>query len=193
MHVVHSSFREDLKVYGQSSEQLAIYLFYFFKRSPCKREDFIDIEMELGFDEELFIRHVQCRWLTLIPALKMLVKNFEPLCEYFLKELPKTASQNKTIKLLEKNETYNRICRTLKAPATLIQMNFLINLEPLYDRFLKLFQREDPLIHILYSEMKDLLKAYMLRFLKSSVVSVQNTGKKLLELMLKRRTVSFLI
>ena len=181
MHVVHNSFREGLKVYGESSEQLAVDLFYFFKRSPCKREDFFDIEMELGFDEELFIRHVQRRWLTLISALKKIVKNFEPLCEYFLKELPKTATQNKTIKLLEKNETYNCICRMLKAPATLIQMNFLISLEPLYDRFLKLFQREDPLIHILYSEMKDLLKAFMLRFLMSSDVSVQNTGRKLLE------------
>ena len=119
--------------------------------------------------------------LTLIPTLKRIVKNFEPLCEYFLKELPKTATQNKTLKLLEKNETYNRICRTLKAPATLIQMNFLISLEPLYDKFLKLFQREDPLIHILYSEMKDLLRAFMLRFLKNSVVSAQNTGKKLHE------------
>ena len=128
MHVVHNSFREGLKVYGQSSEQLAIDLFYFFKSSPCKREDFLDVEYELGFDEELFIRHVQCRWLTLIPAL--IAKNFEPLCEYFLKELPKTATQNKTLKLLEKNETYNRICRTLKAPATLIQVIFLISLEP---------------------------------------------------------------
>ena len=181
MHVVHNSFREGLKVYGQSSEQLAIDLFYFFKSSPCKREDFLDVEYELGFDEEMFIRHVQCRWLTLIPALKRIVKNFEPLCEYFLKELPKTATQNKTPKLLEKNETYNRICRTLKAPATLIQMNFLISLKPLYDKFLKLFQREDPLIHILYSEMKDLLRAFMLRFLKNSDVSAQNTGKKLLE------------
>ena len=181
MHVVHNSFREGLKLYGQSSEQLAIDLFYFFKRSPCKREDFLDVEQELGFDEELFIRHVQCRWLTLIPALKRIVKNFEPLSEYFLKELPKTAAQNKTVKLLEKNESYSRICRLLKAPAILIQMNFLISLEPLYDRFLKLFQREDPLIHILYSEMKDLMRGFMLRFLKSSIVSAQNTGKKLLE------------
>ena len=75
MHVVHNSFREGLKVYGQSSKQLVIDLFYFFKSSPCKREDFLDVEYELGFDEEQFIRHVQCRWLTLIPALKRIVKN----------------------------------------------------------------------------------------------------------------------
>ena len=66
-----------------------------------EKEDFFDTEMELGFDEELFIRHVLCMSLTLIPVLKRIVKHFEPLCEYTLKELPKTANRTRQPTSLE--------------------------------------------------------------------------------------------
>ena len=181
LHVVHNSFKKGLKVYGSEAKDLAVDLFFFFKSSPCKREDFKEVESSLGFDEELFIRHVQTRWLTLLPALARIVKNWEPLVKYFLTELPKTAAASKTLKLVESNPRYIRICRTLKSPSVLVQMNFLLGLTPLFDRFLKFFQREDPLVHILFSEMKDLLKSFMLRFLKSSTVDGLKTGKILLE------------
>ena len=181
MHVVHNSFREGLKVYGQEAEELAIDIFYFFKHSPCKREDFLEVEASLGFDEELFIRHVESRWLSLLPALERIVKNWEPLVQYFLTTLPKTAAASRTLRMLESNIRYNRICRMLKSPTTLIQINFLLSLSTLYDRFLRLFQREDPLVHILHSEMMNLQRSFMLRFLKGTVVDELKTGKKLKE------------
>ena len=57
-------------MYGQEVEELAIDIFYFFKHTPCKREDFFEVETSLGFDEELFLRHFQSRWLSLLPALE---------------------------------------------------------------------------------------------------------------------------
>lgn len=164
MHVVHNSFRKGLKVYGQEAEELAIDIFYLFRHSPCKREDFLEVETSLGFDEELFIRHVQTRWLSLLPALERVVKNWEPLVKYFLTKLPETATATRTLKMVESNPKYILICRMMKSPTTLIQINFLLSLSALYDRFLKLFQREDPLVHILHSEMMDLLRSFMLRF-----------------------------
>ena len=70
----------------------------------------------------------------------------------------------------------------LKSPTTLVQINVLLSLSALsYDRFLKLFQREDPLVHVLHSEMMDLLRSFLLRFLKGTVVDGLKTGKKLKE------------
>lgn len=139
----------------------------------------MEVETFLGFDEELFIRHVQTRWLSLLPALERVVKTWEPLVKYFLTTLPKTAADARTLKMVESNPKYIRICRMLKSPTTLIQINFLLSLSALYDKFLKLFQREDPLVHILHSEMMDLLRSFMLRFLKGTVVDGLKTGKNL--------------
>ena len=41
-----------------------------------------------------------------------------------------------------------------------------VELEPLFKRFLKLFQKEEPLIHLLHEEMEELIKSIIRRFWK---------------------------
>lgn len=48
-----------------------------------------------------------------------------------------------------------------------VEFVFLIELEPLFNRFLKLFEKEEPLIHLLHEEMVELIKSFMRKFLKS--------------------------
>ena len=66
--------------------------------SPSRREDYVHVLSDLGLDDELFIRHVQCKWLTLLPALDRIVKSWEAVKEHFLEELPKQATEERTIK-----------------------------------------------------------------------------------------------
>lgn len=75
IHVVHNAFRAGINAYGEASEELALDLFYWLKSSPCCREDYGNVLQELGLADELFIRHVQSRWLTLIPAWKELSRS----------------------------------------------------------------------------------------------------------------------
>jgi hypothetical protein len=49
-----------------------------------------------------------------------------------------------------------------------IELNFIVELEPLFSRFLKMFQKEEPLIHVLHKEMVDLVKSFMRRFMKGA-------------------------
>ena len=70
IHVVHNAFRAGITAYGEASEELALDLFHWLKSSPASREDYARVLSDLGLDDELFIRHVQCRWLTLLPALE---------------------------------------------------------------------------------------------------------------------------
>ena len=130
---------------------------------------------DLGLDDELFVRHVQCRWLTLLPALDRIVKSWEAVKKYFLEELPKQATEKRTSKSLEKNEGYNRICRK-SFPA---QLAFLVSVEPIFKKFLCPFQNEGPLIHLLRDQMCELLKIGMHRFLKSQAIN-DKEGKHLL-------------
>ena len=55
------------------------------------------------------------------------------------------------------------------------------NSEALFIQFLNLWQREEPLIHVLHDQPSELVRTIMMRFLKQSVVG-ENSGKFLLSL-----------
>ena len=140
IHVVHNAFRAGLNSYGEASEELAIDLFYWLKISPSRREDCGHVLSDLALDDELFVRHVQCRWLTLLPALDRIVKSWEAVKKYFLEELPKQGTEKRTSKNLEKNERYNRICRKLQDRSFPAQPAFLVAVELIFNKFLCFFQ-----------------------------------------------------
>ena len=48
LHVVHNTFRKGLERYGEDIENLCIDLFYFFKLSAARREDFLKIQQNLS-------------------------------------------------------------------------------------------------------------------------------------------------
>ena len=179
IHVVHNAFRAGINTYGEASEELALDLFYWLKSSPSRQEDYVRVLSDLGLDDELFIRHVQCRWLTLLPALDRIVKSWEAVKKYFLEELPKQATEERTIKSLGKNERYNRICRKLQDKSFPAQLAFLVSVEPIFKKFLCFFQNEGPLIHLLRDQMCEPLKLVMHRFLESQAIK-DREGKQLL-------------
>ena len=70
----HNSFCKGVKQYGDNAEELCMNLYYFFKNNPCRREDLFEIEEALDLEHLVLLRHTQCRWLSLIPALWRLTK-----------------------------------------------------------------------------------------------------------------------
>ena len=120
IHVTHNAFRAGINTYGEATEELAIDLSYWLKNSPARRENYINVLNEVGHDEELFIRHVQCRWLTLLPALERIEKKWEVIKKYFL-------LSKQQLKCLEKNDRYRRICRKLEDDKFLAQVAFFMS------------------------------------------------------------------
>ena len=87
LHVVYNSFRRGIEAYGDDIEKLCIELFYVFKWSSARREDYADIQQKLDLDEVAFLCHVESRWLSLLPAVERVKKHFPALLEY-LHKLP---------------------------------------------------------------------------------------------------------
>ena len=79
LHVVHNSFRKGVEGYGSDVENLCIYIYYFFKLSPPRREDYADVQQKLNLGEFVFLWHVQSHWLSLIPAIERVRKQFPAL------------------------------------------------------------------------------------------------------------------
>lgn len=109
---MHNAFRAGINTYGEASEELALDLFYWLKSSTSRREDYVRVLSDLGLDDGLFIRHVQCRWLTLLPALDRIVKSWEAVKKYFLEELPKQATEERTIRRMSGTIVFAESYRT---------------------------------------------------------------------------------
>ena len=75
LHKCCNAFHKGITIYGKDSENLTFELHAWFKISPCKREDFLQVVFQLqsieyfSKNKALFHHHVETRWLTLVPAL----------------------------------------------------------------------------------------------------------------------------
>ena len=104
-----------------------IDLFYFFKLTPCRWEDYGEIQPKLDLDGVAFLRHVESGWPSLLPAVERVKGQFQALLEYF-KKLPET---DKKIKI---NERYKKIMTFFKSPETVVRMCFLESSKPVFDQ-----------------------------------------------------------
>ena len=107
LHIVHKAFHCGCVQYGSEFESLAVDLHGWFKIAPCKREDIHALSKELGESSPLFQRHVESRWLTLVPALQKVEEHRKPAKKYFEEFLPSQKDEFKRYK--SKNERYGRI------------------------------------------------------------------------------------
>ena len=82
---------------------------YFLELSPCRQENYGGIQQKLDLDEVVFLRHVESRWLSLLPAVERVKAQFPALLEYF-KKLPESDKKIKT------NERYKKIMTFLTSP-----------------------------------------------------------------------------
>ena len=165
IHVCHNSFHKGVKQYGDNAEELCMNLYYFFKNNPCRREDLFEIE-------ETFYLY-QCRWLSLIPTLQRLAKVKEAV-----KKLIDDIGRND--KNIGKNDKYLAIKRGLESKEVWVEIEFLLTIKPVFDEFMIKFQREVPMIHLLYENSVKLLKTTMSRLLKEQAY-VDKKGDKLKE------------
>ena len=96
LHKAHNAFAKSLTTFGKDAEDVVVKLYYWFKNSAARREDFRTVQLDLDLDELAFLRHVPSRWLTLLPAVLRIIIQWPVISKYF-KDLQ---TQDKTI---EKN------------------------------------------------------------------------------------------
>ena len=175
IHMVHNAFRKGIDVYGEEAEKLCFDLHAWFKIAPCKEEDFRTLSDNIFIDDEsLFLRHINARWLTLVPALERVLVRWEDAKKYFVAFLP----FNKEYKRhLPKNERFQRINTALKKDEqlSLLEIEFLRNIAPIFTKFLRMFQADGPMIHLMHHELRTILSTIMGRFLKSQVLDVKSS------------------
>lgn len=157
LHKVHNAFARGLDAFGGDVESLVIDIYLFFKRSAVQSEELKKLQIHMGLPEHFFLRHVNSRWLTLQSSLDRIIEQFSALQTFFKKQ---TVSRTES-------ERLSRLSAAFADHKLLAKMLFLRNVADIFNEFLTLFQKDEPLVHILYDELELLVRKLMGRFLVS--------------------------
>jgi len=152
LHKSHNAFSSAFKKFGSEIESIGIDVFYLFKYSAARREDYEAVQKSKGIKGHVFLRHVSSRWTTLEDVTERLMEQLPALTEYFLRTLTDKERENDRIK---------RICGVLSNKLLKCELLFMKSVLSMFNRFNKLIQSEGPLIHILYDEMNTLILSLM--------------------------------
>ncbi|XP_015930082.1 uncharacterized protein [Parasteatoda tepidariorum] len=166
LHVIHNAFLKGIEEFGEVGKELIVDIYSFFKKYPARWEDFSSIQQKLCLEKNRFIKHSSTRWLTLGPAAERLLSQWLAVEEYFFKFIP---LKNQS---LMKCPKYKHISESLKYVDIKVELVFLTESAVLFEPFLKTFQKSEPLIHILYSEISELLKKIAGRICKTNEIDI---------------------
>ncbi|KAK2549148.1 hypothetical protein P5673_030524 [Acropora cervicornis] len=170
IHIVQNSFGKGLDKYGKDAGQLVIDLHSLSRYSAAHREDYRKLQLNLDVEITLFIKHSGLWWLSIGPAVRRVLEEWKAIVQFikFLKCDPKKILQSAAFK---------RVQGTVKRAEILVQLNFIASTVTLFEAFILNFHNDEPKIHIIYEQMADLRKKFLLRFMKGERVKAVRAHK----------------
>ena len=164
IHILHNAFRRGMKELGDNASNLIFLIHDFFDGWPSRWEDFEKIQNDLKLPKHRFIKHVSSRWLSLESAGLRLLEQWPAVTKYFMVFVPKYKSD------LMISSKYKNIVSLLKVNTMKVEINFACSSAHIFSQFTGHFQKEEPLIHLLYDHLKTLTSRLMTRICHSEVI-----------------------
>ena len=119
------------------------------------------------------MKHGPTRWLSMKKGVLRVLEQLPNIKEYFLKWLPKNQ------KPVTSSERHVRIAEILRRPDTNCYLAFMTQD---FEKFLRIYQFEEPMIHTLYQGISDLCRSLMRKFIASKpLYSGKGEDKKAIE------------
>lgn len=170
LHIFHTSFEKALSVFGQEVSDLVILVYTYFNDYPSRCEAYSKVQIEKDVPKHGFLKHVSSRWLSLATAAQRLLEQWPALTHYFLNFLPKQSNANKILE----TKKYQSIASSLKDLTFPAQIAFTIQSANVFERFSRIFQTEQPMIHVLYEETSSLFALLLSKFCKAELITNKN-------------------
>ena len=157
LHPVHTAFKKGLQELDFSFDTFFHDLSFYFHLSSARREDYKSIENVTEITSLYVKKHGPTRWLSMKPVGARVLQQIENLREYFLVFLPKQKS-------FKKCERYERIAKNLKRSDIEAHLGFMLFISQDFECFLKEFQYDAPMIHMLWPKITELVCKLMTKF-----------------------------
>lgn len=180
LHKVNNSFLKFIDALDFEYDGFACDICFFFKISAARREDFQTMSLETDLETDNFIRHSKIRWLSIGKVAQRIVDQWPNILEYFIKFVP--AQKEQQFKKVQKTDRFRSILKVIKNEESKIFLLFAIYICSLVEEFIKLFQSSEPVIHLLYPAIGDLLYKIMSNFVPTKELQISRKRKTTSEL-----------
>ena len=171
LHIIHNSFKSGATASGWDISSLLSSLYYLFKDAPARREDYTRVT-ESSLLPMKFCGH---RWLENVPVCERALALW-PSIEAFVtavKEKKIANPGNKSFAVVKEATT------DLLIKCKLCFFQFVAgHLLP----FLTLYQTDKPMVMFLGSDLNNLIRALMRRFVKDDILTAASTDEKLVKI-----------
>ncbi|XP_047999563.1 uncharacterized protein LOC125236694 [Leguminivora glycinivorella] len=82
-HIIHNTVKHAMGILNCDVENIVLKIYSHFSSSACRREELKAFVAVLDGEWHELIRHVGTRWLSLLPCVDNILKNLDPLFDYF--------------------------------------------------------------------------------------------------------------
>ena len=161
-HLANLCSAAALKTLPISVDNLLIDIFYHFKYSAKRWEEFSEIQSEFEDIKPLrALKHSTTRWLSLLRCLKRLLHQWPALHSYF----------DRLAEVERSNDRVQRVAKSLKSLEVKLICRFVqFALQPL-NKFTTVFQTNASRIGSIHDDTLSLLRSYLANFIKPEVIT----------------------
>jgi hypothetical protein len=157
LHTIANAYRKASEEFSEISG-FVDDVFGFFRRSLKRSQQYRKLQRHLGMKEHKIQRHVELRWLNLLPCLLRIEEQWVALSYFMLKGDGYDSSDRS-----------KRLCAALRNPETRHAIRFLIYALKMAQPFENMFQQSRVvLIHRLKPQLMNLVSNIGVQFLKPS-------------------------
>nr|XP_042908229.1 uncharacterized protein LOC122271344 [Parasteatoda tepidariorum] len=163
IHIVHNAFLKGLNELGENAADLITSVYHFFDGWPSRWDNFVIIQEKEGVPHNKMIKHCSSRWLTLELACTRMIEQWQAINIYFLMYIPQSKSS-----LGNTNRHCKNVMTLLKKSTIKAELHFALSSAHIFTSFTGVFQKEEPLVHVLYDELSTLIQTLNSWFCKKS-------------------------
>ena len=150
-------------MYGKDTDQLCLDLHAIFKYSVARRENYQQLQANLGADIETSQQYTKVHWLSIGPDIRRVLEQWDTIC-HFIKDLEKDNTRK------PKSINFKRAAALLatgERNMTRVMLEFLRSIVPGFKEFLTVLQTSGPTVHVVCDAMRLTLLKLMRRFVQA--------------------------
>ena len=104
IHGKHNGFTTGKQMFGfKAALDFAMNVFYWFHMYPARDEDLKQIQDDENMENLKFLRNVDSRWLTLVPALQRINEQLPAVKRYFVEYIPNHEKRSTNLKKIQRH------------------------------------------------------------------------------------------
>ncbi|KAL8603538.1 hypothetical protein ACOMHN_052767 [Nucella lapillus] len=164
IHIVHNAFKAGCNAAGSDwdMEDFLTKLYILFLDCPARRDDFVNVTRSSIFP----LKFCKVRWLENIAPAERALEIIENVVAYC------TAAKSK--KVTEPNNmSYETVKKAIQDPLLVSRLHFFIMVAREVQPFLVTYQTDKPMLPFITTDLVNLLKTMMTKFLKEDVLETE--------------------